>query len=802
MSDERRHIVIVGGGAIGLSIACHLGRLGIDDVLLLERDRLTSGSSWHAAGIVGPLRASMNLTALAKYGLELFAELESETGQGTGYRQTGGVWLAQTAERLLELRRIKAMGDRSGLSTEIVDAGEIHRRLPLLRTEDLAGGLWVEQDGQIDPVDLCMAYARAARSRGVEIREYCRVEDIETAGATAAALRLADGTRIEYDKLVLCAGAWSRELGASAGIDIPLAVCEHMYLVTDVVESVPRPCPIVRDLDAGIYLKGDAGKLVLGAFETNARAWQPAASDDGFLVFDEDWDHVQPMLEAGIRRAPILDQCGITHFMNGPESFTPDTRQIMGAAPGCDNVFVAAGFNSIGIMSSAGVGRVMAEWIRDGAAPMDLWEVDIARFDPRQNDSDYLIARLPEAVHNQFAMHWPYKQYRSGRNLRRSVWHRQLAERGAVFGAPSGWERPLWFAQTPAEWTLEYSYGAQSWWPYARREALHCRDHVSLFELSPFGKIDISGPDALSLLQRLCSNDIDIEPGRVAYSLLLNRRGGIEAEVTLTRLEENRFRLVGGAATRFKDLFWLHSQRESGERVEIVDVSDDFAVVGVMGPASRGLLQILSGDDFSDAGFPYSSGRQVEIGGHEIFAQRLSFVGELGWELFVPPALAVEALQALLQAGRSFELGLAGHFALDSCRLEIGFLHWGHDVGADDTPLEAGRAFAVDFDKRTDFIGRAALQRQREEGYLKRLRLCEVLADGVLILHDEPVYQAQRIVGHCTSGGPGFRCGKTLGFVMFSDFESLSPAPLEIEVAGLRHPLSILDKPPYRVKTI
>lgn len=801
MSDERRHIVIVGGGAIGLSIACHLGRLGIDDVLLLERDRLTSGSSWHAAGIVGPLRASMNLTALAKYGLELFAQLESETGQDTGYRQTGGVWLAQTAARLVELRRIKAMGDRSGLATEIIDSGEISRRLPLLQTQDLAGGLWVEQDGQINPVDLCMAYARAARARGIEIREHSLVEDIETTAASVTALRLADGTRIECDKLVLCAGAWSRELGTKAGIDIPLAVCEHMYLVTDLVESLPRPCPIIRDLDAGIYLKGDAGKLVLGAFEANARAWQPQAADAGFLVFDEDWDHARPMLEAGFRRAPVLAECGIARFMNGPESFTPDTRQIMGAAPGRDNLFVAAGFNSIGIMSSAGVGRVMAEWIRDGEAPMDSWEVDITRFDPRQNDSGYLNERLPEAVHNQFAMHWPYKQYRSGRDLRRSVWHRQLAERGAVFGAPTGWERPLWFAATAAESQLEYSYAAQTWWPYARREARRCRDHVSLFELSPFGKIDISGPDAVKLLQRLCSNDIDIEPGRIAYSLLLNRRGGIEAEATLTRFDENRFRLIGGAATRFKDLSWLQRHREPGERVEISDVSEDYAVAGIMGPASRSLLQSLSDDDFADAAFPFSSARKVELGGRELFAQRLSFVGELGWELYIPLDSAAEVLQILLQAGAAFELGLAGHFALDSCRLEIGFLHWGHDVGADDTPLEAGRAFAVDFDKGADFIGREALQRQRENGWRKRLRLCEVLADAVLLLHDEPVYQAQRIVGHCTSGGRGFRIDRSLCFVMFSDFDSLSSAPLEIEVAGLRHPLEILDQPPYRANT-
>jgi 4-methylaminobutanoate oxidase (formaldehyde-forming) len=405
MADERRNVVIVGGGAVGLSVAYHLGKIGIDDVLLLERWQLTSGTSWHAAGIVGPLRASMNLTRLAKYALDLFVELEAETGQSTGYRQTGGVWLAQNETRLLELRRIKAMGDRCGLDTEILDAMAIEERLPFLHTDDLAGGLWVEQDGQVNPVDLCMAYARAARAGGVEILEHSPVGDIETANGRVTAVILADGGRIECDKLVICAGAWSRQLGKMAGVDIPLAVCEHMYLVTDPVEELPRPCPIIRDLDNGIYLKGDNGKFVLGAFEANPKAWVPAHDDAAFLMFDEDWDHARPMLEAGIRRAPLIADHGITHFMNCPESFTPDTKQIMGSAPGCGNLFVAAGFNSIGIMSSAGVGKVMAEWVRDGEAPMDLSEVDIQRFDPLQNDDEYLRERLPEAVFNQFAMH-------------------------------------------------------------------------------------------------------------------------------------------------------------------------------------------------------------------------------------------------------------------------------------------------------------------------------------------------------------------------------------------------------------
>jgi 4-methylaminobutanoate oxidase (formaldehyde-forming) len=658
--------------------------------------------------------------------------------------------------------------------------------------------MWVEQDGQVNPVDLCMAYARAARALGIEIREHSPVTDIETHDGGVIAVKLADDTRISCGKLVICAGAWSRQLGAMAGVDIPLVVCEHMYLVTDVIEQLPRPCPIIRDLDGGIYLKGDSGKLVLGAFEANPKPWTPTQQDAGFLMFDEDWDHAQPMLEAGIKRAPLIAEQGITHFMNGPESFTPDTKQIMGEAPTCKNLFVAAGFNSIGIMSSAGVGRVMAAWIRDNEAPLDLWEVDIARLDPLQNKSEFLSQRLPEAVHNQFDLHWPYKQFNTGRNLRQSAWHDLLASKAAVFGAPTGWERPLWFAIDAAEAQLEYSYAAQCWWPAARREALHCQQQVSLFELSPLSKIEISGSDALTYLQTLCCSDVDIEAGRVLYSLMLNRRGGIEAEITLTRLSANRFRIVSGAATRFKDLYWLRKHRDSTIDVTIQDMTEDYAVLGLMGPGSRALMQDLSATDFSAAKFPFSSARTIQIDSCDLLAVRLSFVGELGWELYLPVAQATRLLGEILRVGEGHGLGLAGHFALDACRLEKGFHHWGHDMGPEDTPFEIGLGFTVNFDKASEFIGKQALLIQKQNGWNKQLRLFEVVAHEALILHDEPVYQGETIVGHCTSGGQGFRTGKILCFVMFYQRDSVRFEQCQIEIAGERFKLEVLDQPPYQ----
>jgi len=438
--------------------------------------------------------------------------------------------------------------------------------------------------------------------------------------------------------------------------------------------------------------------------------------------------------------------------------------------------------------------------VNSGAAPMDLWEVDIARLDPLQSAAACLAQRMPEAVHNQFAMHWPYRQYRTARDLRRSPWHDSLARRAAVFGAPTGWERPLWYAGNSAEEQLEYSYGSQNWWPAAGREARHCQQAVSLFELSPFGKFDISGEDALTFLQGLCCNDIDLAVGRVRYSLMLNPRGGIEAEVTVARLDRERFRIVGGAATRFKDVCWLRRHLDPALQVQIEDVTENYAVAGLMGPGSRQLLQALCNEDCGEYEFPFSTAREIRIGGCELLAVRLSYVGELGWELYIPAVQAAALMETTLQAGAAHDLGLAGHYALDACRLEVGMRHWGHDMGSDDTPYEAGLGFAVDLDLAGDFVGRDALLAQRSAGCSKQLRLCEVAADNVLILHDEPVYREQEIIGHCTSGGPGFRTGKLLCFVLFYRQQDDPAARLQIEIAGERFDIRLLDQPPYRAK--
>ncbi len=796
-------VVIVGGGAIGLSVAYHLAELGRDDVLLLERNNLTSGTSWHAAGIVGPLRASMNLTKLAIYATELFAVLEEETGQATGYRRTGGLWLAQSPDRLIELHRIAAMGQMTGLEARIIAPEDAAEKLPLLRVDDLCGALWVGEDGQVNPVDLCMAYAKGARAGGVRIREEAGVAGFETKGRRIAAVLLDDGSRVACETLVICSGVWSRQLGALAGVSIPVQAAEHIYVVTEPVPGLPQPFPILRDLEGGIYVKEDAGKLVLGGFEPNAKPWDPESVSPkaSFLMFPEDWDQAEQFLTAGLHRLPLLERTGLQHFMNGPEGFTPDTRQVMGKAPERDNVFLAAGFNSIGIVSSAGVGRALAAWIAEDEAPLDLWEVDIARHEPAAASRAFLGDRLCEAVHDQFDLHWPGKQPRTGRGLKRSPLHDCFAAKGAVFGAPAGWERPLWFAETAEEAELRYSYGDQPWWPMAAREAKALQERVALFELSPFGKFAVEGPDALALLQRLCANDVNVAPGRLVYSQMLNRHGGIEADVTVTRLSEDRFWVVGGAATRRKDFTFLKRAIGPVTRVSVTDMTSAYAVLGVMGPASRDLMAAVSPDDLSRDAFPFASARSIEIGYARVLAARVSFAGELGWELTIPAEFAPHVFEHLSSAGADFGLTLAGHYCLDACRLENGFRHWGHDMGPEDTPLEAGLGFAVAWDKPGGFVGREALLKQRATGPARRLLLFKVEGHP-LLLHDEPIYRAGRLIGRSTSGGRGFRTGLSLCFGTIDCAEGETRADLladkyEISVADERFALIPLARPAY-----
>ncbi|WP_206516990.1 FAD-dependent oxidoreductase [Mesorhizobium sp. M1A.F.Ca.IN.022.07.1.1] len=802
VNDAR--IVIIGGGVIGLSVAYHLAELGVTDVVLIERNQLTSGTSWHAAGIVGPLRATLNLTRLAQYATELFPKLEALTGQSSGYRQTGGVWLARREERMSELKRIAQMGEVCGLNVAVVGAEVIGERVPGIALDGLQGALWVEEDGQANPVDICAAYSRRARAAGIQILEGTACAGFVIEKGRVAGVKLASGMTIRCEAAVNCAGAWARQIGAMAGVPVPLQAAEHMYVVSEPVAGLPNPFPIVRDLDEGIYVKGDSGKLVLGGFEPNAKALDVTGPVGArpFLELPEDWEQFEPFMSAGLRLFPALAETGIRHFMNGPESFTPDTQPLMGESPYLRGFFVAAGYNSTGMMSSAGAGKAMAEWIVDGEPGLDLWPLDIARFDRSAASRAFVQARMEESVADLFRMHWPYKQSKAGRGLRRSAWHDRLGEEGAVFGAPTGWERPLWYASDQAEREPRYTFGSQHWWPAAEREAVAMASGVGLFELSPFTKLDVTGRDAVKLLQQLAANNVDVADGRAVYTQMLNRHGGIEADVTVTRCGETAFRIVSGAATRQKDLAWIARHASNlGLDASVFDATSAEAVLGVMGPRSRELLQDLTDADLSDATFPFSTSRRINIAMVNVRVTRVSFVGELGYELYVPVECAESLLSAIREAGKAHDAVLCGHYALDGCRLEKGYRHWGHDIGPKDTPIEAGLGFAVSWTKG-DFVGRAALEARRAQGVGRRLLHLAVDGANPLLLHDEPIYRDGKFAGLTTSGGVGFRTGLSLclGYVACEAGETtqqLAASNYEVAVAGQRFGLRLLERPPY-----
>ncbi len=785
-------VVIIGGGVIGLSLAYHLSQSADLAVELLERNTLTSGTSWHAAGIVGPLRATANMTRLAKYAGELFPRLEAESGMSTGYRQTGGYWLARDPARLDELQRIAALGNHMGLTARVVGPDEIS--IPGLNLDGVLGALAVVEDANVNPVDLCMAYARMARRQGATIRENIAVSRILVEQGRAAGVLLDDGTETRADLVALCAGAWSKRLADQAGVALPLQAVEHMYVVTEPMLNMPHPFPVLRDLDRGIYIKGDAGKLVIGGFEPDAKCWDAFGpeGDRPFLEMPEDWEQFTPFIEAALALIPELEQVGIQHFMNGPESFTVDTRPLIGETPEVDGLYVAAGMNSVGVMSSAGIGRLLAEWMRDRHPPVDLWEVDIARIDPLTASDEFVRTRMQEAVEDTFALHWPFKQPKVGRGLRKSPLHDYWAREGAHFGLTAGWERGLWYAQTEDERDLPYSVGAQPWQGIVEREAAILGSGTALLDLSPFSKFEISGPDALDFLQYLASANVDVAAGRAVYTPLLNARGGIEGDVTILRLADDHFRLTSGAATRARDAAWLRRQSK-GRAVVIRDLTEIEAVIGVMGAGSREVLSSLSSDDW--AAFPFSTGRQVTVAGKTCLAVRVSFVGELGWELYIPAAEAGVVFDALIAAGAR----PMGHLALDACRIEKGFRHMGHDLGPDITPYAAGLGFAVDLNK--DFLGRAALQAARDEGLRQMLVLFD-LPDHPLILHDELILEDGNVVGLTTSGAKGARTGKTLalGLITIAPGETLAGTAarrFQIAVAGRNYTAYALARPPF-----
>ena len=796
-------VVIIGGGVAGCSVAYHLTRLGWQDVVLLERKSLTSGTTWHAAGLIGQLRATHNLTRLAQYTAELYAALEKETGQATGFRQNGSLSIASEPERFEELRRGASMASCFGLEAEVIspaEAGELH---PLIEIDDLVGAVFLPNDGQTNPIDTTQALARGARDHGAKIFEQTRVTGIETEGRRVTAVVTTSG-RVACEFVVNCAGMWAKEVGQMCGVNIPLHAAEHFYVVTEPIEGLPHNLPVLREPSACNYFKEDAGKLLVGMFEPVAKPWGMLGipKDLEFETLPQDIEHIEPQLDLAMKRIPLLARTGIQTFFNGPESFTPDNRYMLGPAPELDNFFVAAGFNSIGIVSGGGVGKVMADWIVEGHPPMDLWDVDIKRVMPFQANRRYLRERTTEVVGLLYAMHWPFFSPESARPVRVSPLHERLAAQGACFGELCGWERANWFAPEGVQPRYRYSYGRQNWFEYSAAEHRAVRETVGLFDLSSFGKFLLQGDDAEAVLNRVSTNDVAVAPGQVVYTQWLNERGGIEADLTVTRLEKDQYLIVTAAASQGRDFYWLRDRIPPDCSAVLTDVTSGWSVLSVMGPESRALLQPLSADDLSNDAFPFGTSREIDLGYARVRATRISYVGELGWELYVPTEFAPGVFDVILEDGAAHGLHLAGYHALNSLRIEKGYRHWGHDITNEDTPLESGLGFTVKWDKAGGFIGREALDEYRNAPLKRRLVQFRLEDPEPMLYHEEPIWREGVRVGRTTSGMYGHTLGGSvgLGYVEHPegvDHEFMASGNFELEVAGKRFAAAASLRPMY-----
>jgi 4-methylaminobutanoate oxidase (formaldehyde-forming) len=804
MSDTppvRARAVIVGGGIAGCSVAYHLSKLGWREVVLLEQGQLSGGTTWHAAGLVGQLRPSANLTRLIRYSAHLYASLEAETGLSTGWKQCGSVNVGTTADRFLELRRAAATADAFGVEAHVVGPEEAGRLWPHMRTDDIAGAVWIPGDGKANPADLTQALARGARAGGVQIFEGVKALAVEAAGGRVTGV-LTDAGRVATDVVVNCGGAWARDFAAKSGVTIPLHAAEHMYIVTRPLGLDPD-LPVMRDHDNRVYFKEEVRGLLMGGFEAHAKPWGMAGIPDNFAfqMLPEDWEQFQPLMEGALRRCPLLETAEIRQFMNGPESFTVDGNFVMGEAPGLAGYFVAAGFNSAGIASAGGAGKALAEWIDGGEAPMDLWEVDIRRFAGFHGNRAYLRDRTVETLGLHYAMHWPRFEVESARGIRRSSLYERLKAKNAAFGSRFGWERANWFAAADEIPVTHYSYGRQGWFANVAAEHRAAREKAVLIDQSSFAKFLLQGRDAERELQRICANDVAVPPGRIVYTAMLNGRGGIESDLTVTRLDETRFLIVTGAGQATRDADWIHRHLDPDARAVLTDVTGAWAVLSLMGPNSRALLGRVSPDDFSNAGFPFATSREVDIGYACLRATRLSYVGELGWELYVPVEMACGVYDALFEAGGDLGLHDAGYFAMESLRAEKGYRAWGHDLSPDDTPLEAGLGFAVAFGKG-DFIGREALVKQRAAGLKRCLAVFTLDDPEAYLVHDEPVYRDGVLAGHVTSADYGHSLGRAVAFAYLENDAGATrdwivSGAYEIDIAGTRWAARPHFRPPY-----
>ncbi|QHQ34896.1 GcvT family protein [Algicella marina] len=786
-------VVIIGGGISGCSVAYHLAKLGWQDILLLERKSLTSGTTWHAAGLIAQLRATENQTKLARYSADLYTKLESETGIATGMRQTGSITLALTDDRREEILRQASLARALGVEAHEITQETLLDLYPHLNTDGFRAAVHLPGDGQADPANIALALAKGARQRGVRIEEGVKVLDVLQERGQVTGIKWqsrGDIGSIDAEIVINCGGMWGRDLAAKSGVTLPLHACEHFYIVTESIPDLPR-LPVLRVPDECAYYKEDAGKILLGAFEPKAKPWGMSGIPEDF-EFDqlpEDFDHFEPILEQAVSRMPMLANTGIHTFFNGPESFTPDDRYYLGEAPNLRGYWVAAGYNSIGIASSGGAGMALAHWIEHGEPPFDLWDCDIRRAFGFQRSRKYLAARVSETLGLLYADHYPHRQFETARDIRRSPIHEALKSRDAVFGETAGWERANWFARPGQETDYRYSWHRQNWHENQRVEHLSIREGAGLYDMSSFGKLRIEGRDAARFLNRVCANEIDVPIGKIVYTQMLNRSGGIEADVTVTRLSETAFLMVTPAATVIRDMAWLH-RHVSDNFAVITDVTAAEAVLCLMGPRSRDILPEIVPQDIGNGVQPFGTMQEIEIGMALARAHRVSYVGELGWELYVSADQAAHVFEALWQAGEPHDLKLCGLHAMDSLRMEKGFRHFGHDISSDDHVLEAGLGFAV-CTKKPDFIGRDAVLRRKDNGLKSRLLQFRMDEPELMLHHNEPIWRDGEIVGLITSGAYGHTVGSSLGMgyvpARGETGEDLLQSKYHIEIAGEKH---------------
>jgi len=795
-------VVVIGGGVIGCSVAYHLAKFGWKDTILLERDQLTSGTTWHAAGLVSQLGPSAAITKIRKYSLDLYKELEKKVDHSPGLRLNGALSIAQNKGRWQELQRQATTAQLYDVDVRILDKNQIKKEYPIINTDDVIGGILMPGDGAADPSGVTHMLAKAARMEGAQIFEKSPVEEIVTKNGKISGVKV-NGQEIECEYIVLASGMWSRQIGEKAGVSIPLYPAEHFYIITEPIKNLSKTLPVIRDYDNRTYIKEDAGKILVGIFEGKSiPAWDKTnvvPEDFSFGEFQENFEHFEPYLTAAIKRFPVLETAGIRKFFSGPESFTPDTNTLLGEVPEIKNFFVCCGLNSIGIGSGGGVGKATAEWMMTGHINEDIFNYDIKRFQNFHSKLDFIKSRITESLGDLYGMHWPFKQHKTSRNIKTLPHHENLKSFGACFGVSGGYERPMWFALDGEKAEYEYSYNYQNWYPSAEHETNNTIKNVGLFDLTPFSKFEIFSDKAHQELQKICTSNIKDEFGKCTYTHMLNSDGGIEADVTVVCLEKNHFRIISPAATRERDKF--HIRKHLSKEIELKDVTDDLCVFGLFGPKSRDLIKTISNDDFENDNFKFGTAKFISIEGVKIWAQRLSYVGELGYELYVKFKDSKKIYELIINKGKEFNLSNCGMHAMDIMRMESGFLHWGHDISPEENQYQAGLKFTISYKKGVDFIGKQALEKIKKEKITSRFAMF-TLKDSKpgepLLLHDEPIYIDDKIIGRTTSGNYSFNYNKNLSFGYITTNltnEKLKIKNLYIEVEKKKYPTNIEFKP-------